>query len=156
MVNQDGQPVQIWDCLGYWNQRWTFDSDGKIVNDGHKCLTASGPGNGASVFITGCSDTLAQKWEYRPNGSILGLGGRCLDAPAFAKANGTLLQLWDCNGGANQQWNVIGTFHSALGTLEQCLDVTSGNPNYVAHNGDLAQLWDCTGNEDQEWTLAPY
>ncbi|WP_443051864.1 RICIN domain-containing protein [Streptomyces sp. NBC_00304] len=32
--------------------------------------------------------------------------GRCLDVPGGDTGNGTALTLWDCGGGANQQWNV--------------------------------------------------
>jgi hypothetical protein len=33
--------------------------------------------------------------------------GRCLDIPGgAAAANGTQLELWDCNGAANQQWTL--------------------------------------------------
>jgi len=32
---------------------------------------------------------------------------RCLDVPGAATANGTLLNIWDCNGGANQQWTFL-------------------------------------------------
>ncbi len=32
--------------------------------------------------------------------------GKCLDDPNSNTANGTQLELWACNGGANQQWHV--------------------------------------------------
>jgi hypothetical protein len=32
--------------------------------------------------------------------------GKCLDDPNFNTANGTQLDLWACNGGANQQWHL--------------------------------------------------
>ena len=34
------------------------------------------------------------------------VSGRCLDDPAFTTTNGTQLDIWDCNGGTNQQWAV--------------------------------------------------
>jgi hypothetical protein len=30
--------------------------------------------------------------------------GLCLDVTGAATANGTKVELWTCNGGANQQW----------------------------------------------------
>jgi hypothetical protein len=30
--------------------------------------------------------------------------GRCLDDPNSSTTNGTQLEIWDCNGGANQRW----------------------------------------------------
>src|SRR5690349_19590099 len=32
--------------------------------------------------------------------------GRCLDVPNLSQTNGTRLELWDCNGGANQTWTL--------------------------------------------------
>ncbi|MBC7267309.1 MAG: RICIN domain-containing protein, partial [Streptomyces sp.] len=32
--------------------------------------------------------------------------GRCLDIPAGATANGTQLQIYDCNGLNTQKWNL--------------------------------------------------
>ena len=34
--------------------------------------------------------------------------GRCLDVPNSNAANGTQPVIWDCNGGANQKWNLRG------------------------------------------------
>jgi hypothetical protein len=36
--------------------------------------------------------------------SCRSLSGLCLDTISNGTANGTLLDLWTCNGGANQQW----------------------------------------------------
>ncbi|MFD0567236.1 RICIN domain-containing protein [Kitasatospora saccharophila] len=39
------------------------------------------------------------------DGSLLNpQSGRCLDAPSGNTANGTRLQLWDCNGSAAQKF----------------------------------------------------
>jgi hypothetical protein len=32
--------------------------------------------------------------------------GLCLDASGNGTANGTLIHLWACHGGTNQQWNL--------------------------------------------------
>ncbi|HUD36261.1 MAG TPA: RICIN domain-containing protein [Streptosporangiaceae bacterium] len=34
------------------------------------------------------------------------MSGRCLDDPAFNTASSTQLDIWDCNGGSNQQWAI--------------------------------------------------
>ena len=31
---------------------------------------------------------------------------KCVDDNAQSSANGTKIQMWDCNGGANQQWHM--------------------------------------------------
>ena len=51
--------------------------------------------------------TGAQKWQHQSNGALLNpASGRCLDATGPSSANGTRLQIWDCAGSANQQWNL--------------------------------------------------
>jgi non-reducing end alpha-L-arabinofuranosidase len=43
--------------------------------------------------------TTAVKWVQQANGSLRNpASGRCLDSPSGATANGTRLQIWDCNG----------------------------------------------------------
>ena len=58
------------------------------------------------------------------------------------------MQLWDCNGGTNQQWNVNanGTISGVASGL--CLDV---NGNATA-NGTTVILWTCTAAANQRWT----
>ncbi|GAA4819203.1 hypothetical protein GCM10023220_60150 [Streptomyces ziwulingensis] len=80
-------------------------------------------------------------------GRITGLAGTCVDVAGGGSANGTPVQLYDCNGSAAQQWTV-----GADGTvraLGKCLDVVAGS---VA-NGAKLQLWDCTGAANQRWTV---
>src|SRR4029453_19146357 len=71
--------------------------------------------------------------------------GRCLDLPGSNAANGTQPQLWDCHGGANQQWTVTGQTVRSLG---KCLDAPLN-----ATAGAKAQLWDCNGGANQQWTV---
>jgi len=98
---------------------------------------------------------------YRLSGGTTGSGGgsstsmlrgvganRCLDDPANNTTNGIQVQIWDCNGGANQQWLVNGDgtitgVHSGL-----CLDVTGAR----TANGTPVELWTCNGGSNQKWT----
>ncbi|GAB2883986.1 hypothetical protein GCM10027074_60760 [Streptomyces deserti] len=75
--------------------------------------------------------------------------GKCLDVPGFSQTNGTQTQIWDCNGGTNQQWNrnSNGTITSVQSGL--CLDVTGAS----TASGALVQLWDCNGGSNQQWRL---
>src|SRR5207302_432375 len=45
------------------------------------------------------------KAKYRDAGPILGSGGKCMDVTGGGTANGTQVQLWDCNGTGSQQWS---------------------------------------------------
>jgi endo-1,4-beta-xylanase len=107
----DGTPIQIWDCTGNWNQRWS-SSNGALRNpQSGKCLNAPGTANGTRVTLATCNGGTAQQWQIRSNGNIANVqSGRCLDAVGQGSGNGTLLQIYDCvaAGQANQQWQVVG------------------------------------------------
>jgi chitinase len=52
-------------------------------------------GTGAQVFIPRSDGTL-----YNPN------SGKCLDDTDWSTTWGVKLQIWDCSGNANQQWQL--------------------------------------------------
>jgi beta-glucanase (GH16 family) len=78
---------------------------------------------------------------------IRGLGGKCVDVAGANSANGTAVQLYDCNGTAAQQWTVGSD--GTLRALGKCLDVASGG----TADGTRVQLWDCNGTAAQRWTV---
>ncbi|GAA3451911.1 ricin-type beta-trefoil lectin domain protein [Dactylosporangium matsuzakiense] len=82
------------------------------------------------------------------SGQLVGAqSGRCLDVPNQSTTNGTQLAIWDCNGGANQQWT------QTSGTLRvysnKCLDVL----NNATTAGSPVAIWDCNGGANQQWTV---
>ncbi|MFI7040492.1 lectin [Microbispora rosea] len=87
-----------------------------------------------------------------PTGStsaIRGVGsGRCLDVTGVSQNNGTQVQIWDCNGQANQQWTT-----TSAGELRvygnKCLDVNGGS----TADGSSVIIWDCNGQSNQQWRL---
>jgi hypothetical protein len=78
-------------------------------------------------------------------GSITGYGGKCVDVNAANSANGTAVQLWDCNGTNAQKWTVGA--NTSLRALGKCLDVTG---NATANNSKV-EIWDCNGGGNQVW-----
>nr|WP_229698088.1 ricin-type beta-trefoil lectin domain protein [Wenjunlia tyrosinilytica] len=79
-------------------------------------------------------------------GPITGLAGKCADVAGANSANGTAVQLYDCNGTSAQTWTL-----GADGTvraLGKCLDVASGS----TANGARTQLYDCNGTGAQNWS----
>ncbi|MEV0155113.1 RICIN domain-containing protein [Micromonospora sp. NPDC050686] len=105
----NGTQVQLWDCTGGVNQRWTSTASKQLTVYGNKCLDASGAGtaNGTQVIIWDCHGGLNQQWNVNANGTITnGQSGLCLDANGAATANGTKIILWSCNGGSNQPWSL--------------------------------------------------
>ncbi|MER7673736.1 ricin-type beta-trefoil lectin domain protein [Kitasatospora sp. NPDC096128] len=76
------------------------------------------------------------------------LTGKCVDDNGDSTANGTAVQLWDCNGGAAQVW----TWSNGTLTHDgKCLDVTGG----ATTNGTPVELWDCNAGPNQQWTPQP-
>ena len=82
-------------------------------------------------------------------GQITGYGGKCVDVAAAGTANGTAVQLYDCNGSTAQQWTVGSD--QTIRALGKCLDLTSAG----TANGTQAQLWDCNGTGAQKWSGRP-
>ncbi|GAA3119278.1 hypothetical protein GCM10010466_07680 [Planomonospora alba] len=100
----DGTQLQLWDCHGGTNQRWTLTPSQELRVLGGECLDAAGTGNGARIQIYSCWGGANQKWRVGSDGTIVGVqSGLCLDATGTG--NGARLQLYSCWGGANQRWN---------------------------------------------------
>ena len=82
-------------------------------------------------------------------GTIVGQGsGRCVDAQSAGTANGTAVQLYDCNGTGAQSWRHSGdTFVNT--NSGRCLDVTGA----ATTNGTAVQIYDCNGTAAQAWSV---
>jgi len=96
--------------------------------------------SGSAAFSWTVSTAPAQG----PAGQVwLQNGGKCLDDPGGRTASRTRVQIWACNGGANQQWTVVQD-----GTLQvhgACLaEAGTGN-------GAPAELSTCDGTSAQRW-----
>ena len=74
--------------------------------------------------------------------------GRCVDVPNQSQTQGTQVELWDCNGGTNQQWTA-----TSAGELRvygsDCLDA-SGQGTTA---GTKVDIWPCSGASNQKWTV---
>ncbi|WP_369700164.1 ricin-type beta-trefoil lectin domain protein [Micromonospora sp. WMMA1996] len=101
----DGAVVQIWDCNGGANQRWTLGANNQLTVYGNKCLDVPGTASGSRARIMSCTGGGNQQWRVNADGTIVGVAsGLCLDVNGQGTANGTAVQIWTCNGGSNQQW----------------------------------------------------
>ncbi|MEO3814104.1 lectin [Sphaerisporangium sp. B11E5] len=110
VAQTNGTPVQIWDCNGQVNQRWTPTSAGELRVYGNKCLDVANmaTADGSQVHIWDCNGQSNQKWRFNSDGSITAVGAnKCLDVPNYSTANGVRLQIWSCNGAANQRWTRV-------------------------------------------------
>ncbi|MFD5465538.1 ricin-type beta-trefoil lectin domain protein [Kitasatospora sp. NPDC127059] len=72
----------------------------------------------------------------------------CLDVSGNGTANGTPVQMWECNGGDAQKWTYNGyRLQAANG---KCLDLPGNNTS----NGNKLQVWDCLDNPGQRWNMS--
>ena len=84
-----------------------------------------------------------------PTGEVRGAGSnRCLDVNGVSQADGAIVQIWDCNGGVNQQWTLTASNQLTV-YGNKCLDV----PGTAA--GTRARIWSCTGGTGQQWRVNP-
>ncbi|MGK5679566.1 chitosanase [Actinoplanes sp. URMC 104] len=86
--------------------------------------------------------------EAATAGPIKGLGGKCADVAGGSSANGTAIQLYDCNGSTAQQWTV-GNADGSIRALGKCLDVTAAS----TADGAKIQLYDCNNTGAQKWSV---
>ncbi|MFG1992573.1 endo-1,4-beta-xylanase [Actinoplanes sp. NPDC048988] len=84
-----------------------------------------------------------------PTGSnrIVGAqSGRCLDVPGSSQNNGTRVQLYDCNGQANQTWTLTSSKQLTV-YGSRCLDAAGSG------NGSAVQIYSCNGQANQQWNV---
>ncbi|MFF7969043.1 lectin [Streptomyces sp. NPDC007903] len=87
-----------------------------------------------------------QSGDSSRTGAFTGLAGKCLDVAGGSSANGTAVQLYDCNGSTAQQWTVAAD--GSVRALGKCLDVVSAS----TADGAKVQLYDCNGTGAQRWS----
>jgi hypothetical protein len=80
-----------------------------------------------------------------PFGTIVGINGRCVDVRASGKTNGTVVQVYPCNGTGAQFWTLLETH--AIQAFGKCLDVVNGS----VVDGAMVDLYTCTGTGAQVW-----
>jgi alpha-galactosidase len=106
-------------------------------------ITASVPSHGTVIYRVsggGAPSFFALEGDW---------SGRCLDVYDNQVHNGAGMEIWDCNGGANQRWNLTaaGELRAYDGT--RCLDVRNGGTS----PGTSIGMWDCHGGSNQRFRL---
>ncbi len=111
------------------------------INWGGQNVRYSLPGKTSATFTW--SGT--QSGGSDASGALVGLAGKCLDVAGGSTADGTAVQLWDCNGSTAQRWTVRAD--GSVQALGKCLDVTGAS----TANGAKIQLYGCNGSGAQQW-----
>jgi len=103
---------------------------------------------GAVVLVTatlGFVGAMAATAQAATSGAVTGYQGKCLDDFAGSSADGTVVDLYDCNNTPAQQWTVGSS--NTLQINGKCLDITGASTS----DGALVELWDCNGGGNQVW-----
>ncbi|WSP79087.1 endo-1,4-beta-xylanase [Streptomyces sp. NBC_01235] len=117
-----------------------FDNNGNKKSAYDAVLSALGGTGNSGGIVSGTVYSLSDV-----------AAGRVLDVPGGQTANGTSLQVWDANGGANQQWranqNADGSYTLTNVGSGRVLDEPGGQTG----NGTRMEIWDANGGANQQW-----
>ncbi len=80
-----------------------------------------------------------------PTGPIHALDNKCVDVQGANSADGTPIQLYDCNQTNAQSWTIVAD--GSIQALGKCLDITGLGTT----PGTKIQLWTCWGGANQKW-----
>ncbi len=99
----------------------------------------------ATVLLTGALPASAATGS-----TIKGVGsGRCLDVVAQATAPATGVNIYDCNGQANQAWTFTAAGELRVYDAPMCLDVAGRS----TAAGAKVQIYTCNGGDNQKWKI---
>ncbi|WP_431950372.1 ricin-type beta-trefoil lectin domain protein [Actinacidiphila sp. bgisy167] len=128
-------------------QQVVFEKTG-LSNGQHtfKLVNGSGLGMIDSLYIITSSGGSGGGGTTAPTGRITGYGGKCVDVAGGSSANGTAVQLYDCNSTAAQKWTMAAD--GSVQALGKCINLTASG----TANGTKAELRDCNGGASQKWT----
>ncbi|MFF3563998.1 ricin-type beta-trefoil lectin domain protein [Streptomyces sp. NPDC002574] len=112
---------------------------------------AGGSGDSGGSGSTGGTGGSGKPPVVPGTGLIGSASGRCIDvtdATSGTAKDGTPLQIWNCDGMANQKW--VFASDGSLRAMGLCMDVAWGSTD----NGAVIQLATCRGNGAQQFYLS--
>lgn len=121
-----------------------------IVGPGGKCIDVAGEDSGtdgAAVQLWDCqSGAKDQHWSLTSGGALQTLG-RCLDVAGGGTANGTQLQLHDCNSTGAQKFVTQADGSIRNPQSGRCVD----SPGGATGNGTRLTIYDCNSTAAQKF-----
>jgi alpha-galactosidase len=106
-------------------------------------ISATVPAHGTVVYrVSGGA-------AYAGN-TLVGQGsGRCLDVHDNLVVNDAAVEIFTCNGGANQRWNLTAAGELRVYDGTRCLDVSGGGTTA----GSRVIEWECHGGANQQFRI---
>src|SRR5881394_277551 len=85
-----------------------------------------------------------------PGATVVGVAsGRCLDVVGNSTAAKTRVNIYDCNGQANQAWTFTAAGELRVYDGAMCLDVAGASTTSPSD----AQIYPCNGGANQKWRI---
>jgi hypothetical protein len=166
---------------GWWRPYWqTLAAFGGATTNAYTLLAANGSNNTAldsgGNYANGSKMTLASAVDNNRDNQMMilptgtntykiafaGNTNKCLDHP-LSSADGTVMQVWDCNGGTNQNWMFSTAQNGSIQIQNQwsgkCLDDNNAD---ATDNGVQVITATCGNNNsanpnwNQVWQLTTY
>ena len=118
-------------------------------------------GSGTDLYLTNTNPTGVDRLEYAWGGgtpvsaskattAVRGsASGRCLDVPGSSHDNSTQVELYDCNGGANQQWTLTPSGALTVYGSGSCLEAYAQG----TAPGTKADVYTGNGGANQKWSV---
>lgn len=123
-----------------------------LAKNTEKCL---GQLSGGNIELGSCtSATFGRTWLLDNSTLRLNNTQYCLDLTSSKTANGTNIQLWECNGTNAQTWiyDVNNQFIRSRVNGNKCIDLVNGNTT----DGTNIQLYDCvytSAKSNMQWVV---
>jgi hypothetical protein len=151
--NKDPAPIP--GVFGVYPRKWNVVDKVMVpadLPDGDYLLSWRWDAEATSQIWQNCADIHISggAWgHYRPNSIKLHNQDitKCIDLPSSDTTNGKRVQIWDCLGNDNQNWEVHNGAVRFKKNPKKCLDVPNGDQS----NGNQLQIWDCNGHSNQHW-----
>ena len=157
-VRNKGMGSILWTGVKFANQ-----SQGPGPCENASCAITSLQGSAPNYTLSLNNQSGLDRLQYGWGGANSGGGGgggttgpihavgagKCLDVPGASQTNGTVLQIWDCNGGTNQTWTRTASNQLTVYGAGKCLDAY----NNQTTPGTPVEIWDCNGGANQQWNL---
>ena len=131
---------------------WDYNTKTGGISSDSWCIDSEDHDGG--VKIANCDGGGSQTWiwelaldppESGVRHRIIGRDDRCLDVHGGGHDNGDNVQIYECNGGDNQNWTYDSGSQEIMGTAGKCLDIQGGS------DGTNVQVYECHGEDNQKW-----
>ncbi|WP_433055326.1 ricin-type beta-trefoil lectin domain protein [Dactylosporangium sp. CS-033363] len=126
-------------------------TQGRLISSQSRKCVEYRSGSANRIVIDNCDTQTNQVWKIKGDpakgATLVADNGYCLDVPNAGKDNGTILQVYSCNGTVAQVWvrRADNTWQNP--NSKKCVTAAgSGAGSYVV-------IYDCVGASVQVWTM---